>query len=65
MAGIETRMRDVFILRFGFRHDESATAAWPARVRLGRPEIEDRLRVEKATEGASGALHSVDMRIPF
>ena len=66
MAGLETRMRDLFVLRFGYRHDEAGEGRIAsAGLGLDGPKLKIDYGVEKATEGSSGALHSVDMRIPF
>ena len=66
MAGVEARMRSLFLFRVGFRHDKAGDGrVITSGLSLDGPRLKVDYAVEKAIEGASGALHSVDMRIPF
>jgi len=66
MFGAETITSDWFLFRLGFRLDDLrnqrvATAGFG----FNGPRLKVDYAIEKNIEGTSGALHSVDMRIPF
>jgi hypothetical protein len=66
MGGFESMTSDFWVLRAGFRRDDELGESFAT---LGLGFKGPRLRVDYAFEkdinGGSGALHSVDLRLPF
>jgi hypothetical protein len=59
-------MRSFFLLRLGFRHDEAGEGRLAtAGLSLDGPKLKLDYALVKSVTDSSGALHSVDLRIPF
>ncbi len=66
MAGLESAVNEFTVFRFGFRREEDVDRKiWTAGFGFNGPRLRFDYAVEKNAEDTSGALHSVDMRIPF
>jgi hypothetical protein len=66
MMGVETQSHKFFLLRLGFKRDElEDQKLWTAGFCFNGPRLKIDYSFEKSAERASGALHSVDMRLPF
>lgn len=66
MVGLESLMSEFFVARLGYRADDRADQRfWTAGFGFNGPRLKVDYAVEKPQEGTSGALHSVDLRIPF
>ena len=66
MVGLETRTADMVLLRFGFRHDEAGDGrVWTAGLSFDGPRLKVDYAFEKSQDAGHGALHSVDLRVPF
>lgn len=64
--GIESLTSDYIVMRVGFRRDELADQRiWTAGFGFNGPRLKVEYSFEKNEERASGALHSVDMTLPF
>ncbi|MGE4130677.1 MAG: hypothetical protein AB7F86_03520 [Bdellovibrionales bacterium] len=64
--GFESLMHDFFLLRMGYRRDELADEKiWTAGLGFDGPRLKIDYTFEKNEEHVSGAVHSVDMRVPF
>ena len=54
------------VFRLGFRRDELADSRiYTAGIGFNGPRLRFDYTVEKNAENTSGALHSVDLRVPF
>ncbi len=66
MAGVETKTSDWFMFRLGYRLDDlRQQRVATAGLGFNGPRLKVDYAIEKNLEGTSGALHSVDLRIPF
>lgn len=66
MVGVETQSHKFFLLRMGFKRDElQDQKLWTAGLSFNGPRLKIDYSFEKSEDRASGALHSVDMRLPF
>lgn len=66
MMGLESAFNEYGVFRMGFRREEqSDLKVWTAGMGFNGPRMRFDYSVEKNEERTSGALHSVDMRIPF
>lgn len=66
MAGIEVYRAEFVLFRAGYKRDElSDQRLITAGVSFNGPRLKVDYSVEKALEGASGAVHGVDIRVPF
>jgi hypothetical protein len=66
MAGVESAFSEFGVFRVGFRREElTDLKIWTAGMGFNGPRLRFDYAMEKNEEGTSGALHSVDMRIPF
>lgn len=66
MAGMETQSHKFFLLRMGFKRDELLEQKlWTAGFCFNGPRLKIDYAFEKSEDRASGALHSVDLRLPF
>ncbi len=66
MLGSETMISDYFLFRAGYRRDELADQViWTAGLGFNGPRLKIDYAFEKNAEGTGGAVHSVDMRVPF
>lgn len=66
MVGIESMMNDWFLFRAGFRRDDLRDERfYTAGLGFIGPRLKIDYAFEKNAKGAEGAVHSVDMRIPF
>ena len=64
--GLETQNHEFFIVRVGFKRDQlHDQSLWSAGFCFNGPRLKVDYALEKNPEGASGALHSVDLRLPF
>ncbi len=66
MVGIESMLSDYFLFRAGFRRDDLRDERfYTAGIGFTGPRLKIDYGFEKNAEGAEGAVHSVDMRVPF
>jgi len=66
MAGFESMSGKFLVVRMGYRVDDSAHERHAtAGIAFNGPRLKLEYSVEKNMEGTSGALHSVDLRLPF
>ncbi len=66
MFGIETRSLEYLLVRAGFKRDEwSDQNLWTAGLCFNGPRLKLDYAFEKTSTASSGALHSVDLRLPF
>jgi hypothetical protein len=66
MVGIETITSEWFLARFGYRLDDLRNQRFAtAGFGFNGPRLKVDYAFEKNIEGSSGALHSVDLRVPF
>ena len=66
MLGFESKTSDTLVLRLGYRYDDlNVQHIWTAGIGFDGPRLKANYSFEKNQEGTSGALHSVDMSIPF
>jgi hypothetical protein len=66
MVGLESKTSDLLLLRLGYRYDDLADQrVWSAGLAFDGPRLRLDYSVEKSQNSASGALHSVDLRLPF
>ncbi|NJL24729.1 MAG: hypothetical protein HC902_05880 [Calothrix sp. SM1_5_4] len=66
MVGFESKTTDLFMARVGFRRDDLLKRSfWSAGMGFDGPRLKIDYAFEKASEESSGALHSVDLRLPF
>lgn len=66
MAGLETRTNDFLLFRFGYRHDEAGDGrVYTAGLSFDGPRLKIDYAFEKNQDRGHGALHSVDLRVPF
>lgn len=66
MVGIESMVNDYMLFRMGFRRDElSDQRFYTAGLGFNGPRMKIDYGFEKNARGTEGAVHSVDMRVPF
>lgn len=66
MFGLESAPTELFAARLGYRHEAvTRRKIWAVGVAFTGPRLKIDYSLEKEQEGATGALHSVDMRLPF
>lgn len=66
MAGFESVTSEWFVARMGYRLDDLANQRFAtAGFGFNGPRLKVDYAIEKNIEGTSGALHSVDLRVPF
>lgn len=66
MGGIESAMSEYFVMRLGYRYDDLREQRfWTGGLGFNGPRLRVDYSIEKSQEGSSGALHSVDLRVPF
>jgi hypothetical protein len=66
MAGLESAFNEFMVFRIGYRRDELADSRiYTAGIGFNGPRLRFDYTVEKNAENTSGALHSVDLRVPF
>jgi hypothetical protein len=66
MLSIETKHSDVLLVRLGYRYDDLAgDRVWTAGIGFDGPRLKMDYAIEKNQTGTPGALHSVDLRLPF
>jgi hypothetical protein len=65
-VGLESKTNQFVAFRFGYKYDDLADQrVWAAGIGFEGPRLRFEYAVEKAQEGTSGALHSVDLRMGF
>ena len=66
MLGMETLSNKFFILRLGYRYDDLANERiWTGGLGFNGPRLKLNYAVEKNQSGTSGALHNIDIQMPF
>lgn len=66
MLGLESALNEFMVFRAGYRRDELAESKiYCAGIGFNGPRLRFDYTVEKNAEHTSGALHSVDLRVPF
>ncbi|HMN68436.1 MAG TPA: hypothetical protein PKC28_07840 [Bdellovibrionales bacterium] len=66
MLGMESATSEYFVVRLGYRHHERMDKTiWSGGFAFNGPRLRFDYALEKDQEGDSGAMHSVDLRIPF
>lgn len=66
MVGLESVTSEFFVARLGYRLDDLRNRrVWTAGFAFNGPRLKVDYAIEKPQEGTSGALHSVDLRVPF
>lgn len=66
MVGLESMVNEYVVFRMGFKRDELADqSVYGAGFGFNGPRLKVDYAFEKAAKGTQGAVHSVDMRIPF
>ncbi|MGE0529562.1 MAG: hypothetical protein AB7P49_21115, partial [Bdellovibrionales bacterium] len=66
MIGLESLSTEFFIIRLGFKRDELRDEKiWSAGFGFNGPRLRVDYAVQKYQEGDAGALHTVDLRVPF
>lgn len=66
MVGIETLSQEFLLVRAGFKMDELKNEnLWTAGLCFNGPRLKIDYAFEKSSDRSSGALHSVDLRLPF
>lgn len=66
MMGLESAFNEFLVFRAGYRRDELAESKiYTAGIGFNGPRLRFDYTVEKNAENTSGALHSVDLRVPF
>ncbi len=66
MIGIESMVNEYMLFRMGFRREElTDQRIYTAGLGFNGPRMKIDYGIEKNTKGAEGAVHSVDMRVPF
>jgi hypothetical protein len=64
--GLESMLSEWFVFRMGFRRDELADGRfWTTGLGFNGPRLKVDYAFEKNAEGTGGAVHSVDLRVPF
>lgn len=66
MLGFESKTNDLFIFRLGYKYDDlKFQRLWTAGLSFDGPKLKIDYAFEKNQDRTSGALHSVDLRLPF
>lgn len=66
MFGVETRSQEYLLVRMGYKLDQRTDQSiWTAGLCFNGPRLKIDYAFEKSSERSSGALHSVDLRLPF
>lgn len=66
MLGLESATSEFMVFRAGYRLDDMRNQrVWSAGFAFNGPRLRLDYSFEKALEQSSGALHSVDLRVPF
>jgi len=64
--GVESKTEEFFVVRAGYRYEGvTARSVWTAGLGFDGPKLKANYAFEKNQERTSGALHSVDLSIPF
>lgn len=65
-VGFESKTSDLFVMRLGYAYDDlKFRHVWTAGVGFDGPRLKANYSFEKNQEGTPGALHSVDLSVPF
>lgn len=66
MVGLESMSSEFILIRLGYKKDdENDRNVWTAGIGFNGPRLKVDYSIEKNQERSSGALHSVDLRLPF
>ena len=66
MFGFESKTSPFFVLRLGYRYDDlTGQRFWTAGVGFDGPRLKANYSFEKNQDRVSGAMHSVDLVLPF
>lgn len=66
MTGLETVTSEFALFRIGYKDDAQINRRyWTAGLSFNGPRLKVDYAIEKSQDHASGAMHSVDLRLPF